>query len=58
MATTIKNLVGWLKQFKEDDVVGIDSGGLTLEIAHKNGIYYEIGGVGELGMPNESMDSK
>ena len=49
MAVTIKDLLDWFEEFKENGgedhmLVGIDDGGLALEIV-ETGDWFEIGGL-------------
>ena len=46
MAVTKKELIDWLSGMGDDDLVGIDDGGLTLVVEGKDA-YYEIGGMPE-----------
>ena len=52
MAVTKKELIEWLNGLDDDDLVGIDDGGLTLVVEDKED-YYEIGGI-----PEQSEDER
>lgn len=45
MAMTVRELKDWLKSLKDDDLVGIDEGGLAIQVQYNNDVYLEIGGV-------------
>jgi hypothetical protein len=44
MAVTIKELRKWLDNFEDDTMVGVEEGGLTLEVVGLPQAYFEIGG--------------
>lgn len=48
MAMTVREIKEWLNTLRDDDVVGVDEGGLCLEVARDPETYCEIGG-----MPDE-----
>ena len=52
MAVTKKELINWLSDLDDDDLIGIDDGGLTLVVEGKED-YYEIGG-----LPEESENER
>ena len=47
MAVTIKELREWLDTFEDENMVGVEEGGLTLEVVGLPQAYFEIGGVPE-----------
>jgi len=47
MAMTVREIKEWLNTLQDDDLVGIDDGGLCLEVAEDPGTYCEIGGLPE-----------
>lgn len=45
--TTVEELKGWINSLKDDSVIAIDEGGLTLQAQKADGSdegYYEVGG--------------
>ena len=52
MAVTKKELIDWLNGLDDDDLIGIDDGGLILTVGGKED-YYEIGG-----LPQQSEDER
>ena len=52
MAVTKKELIDWLNSLDDDDLIGIDDGGLILTVGGKED-YYEIGG-----LPEESENER
>ena len=51
--TTVKELRDWLARFGDEEMVGIDEGGLTLEIVGR-AAYFELGGLTEISIdPDE-----
>jgi hypothetical protein len=47
MAVTIKELREWLDTFEDENMVGVEEGGLTLEVVGLPQAYFEIGGIPE-----------
>jgi hypothetical protein len=53
MASTVKELRTWLDQFEPDELIGVDDGGLMLQVIDdepyglKIQPYFEIGGISE-----------
>jgi hypothetical protein len=47
MAVTIKELREWLDNFEDENMVGVEEGGLTLEVVGLPQAYFEIGGSAE-----------
>lgn len=47
MAETVREIKDWLNSLTEDELVGIDEGGLTLRVVGRPDVYYEIGGIPE-----------
>jgi len=45
----VKEIEKWLDSLHEDEMIGIDDGGLTMTVNDNAGIYLEIGGLGEEG---------
>jgi len=45
MAMFVSELKRWLNTLNDDDVIGVDEGGLCLQVDGDPGIYYEIGGL-------------
>ena len=51
MATPVNDLIRWLNTLPKDAQVGIDDGGLALEVVNDPSTYLEIGGI-----PNPDED--
>jgi hypothetical protein len=47
MTMSAKEIREWLETLREDDLVGVDDGGLCLRVAGNPAIYCEIGGICE-----------
>ena len=48
MASTAGELFDWLNQFKEDELVAIDEGGLTIVKVADPDNYFELGGIADI----------
>lgn len=49
MAMTVGEIKDWLNNLDDDEEVGIDDGGLALQVVHNAEIYIEIGGIPQEG---------
>jgi len=47
MSMTVKDIQQWLSTLEQEDEVGVDDGGLTLQAVGFPEIYLEIGGLPE-----------
>jgi hypothetical protein len=47
MAITVKELREWLDAIPQDALIGVDDGGLTLQVADDANAYIEVGGLPE-----------
>lgn len=47
MAMTVREIKEWLNTLQDDDLVGVDEGGLCLELVGDPESYCEIGGIPE-----------
>jgi hypothetical protein len=47
MAMSVAEIREWLDTLNENDLVGVDEGGLCLEVVDNPGVYLEIGGIPE-----------
>ncbi len=47
MAMPVKEIREWLDTLNDDDLVGVDDGGLSLQVVDDPGSYCEIGGIPE-----------
>lgn len=47
MAMTVREVKEWLDSLGDEDLIGIDEGGLALQSIGRIGIYLEIGGIPE-----------
>jgi hypothetical protein len=54
MAMRVDEIMEWLKTLREDDLVGVDDGGLMLEVVDNSAEYLEIGGLPLEGDDHES----
>lgn len=45
MACTVRELKEALKLLDDDDMIGVDDGGLTLVVVGDPGTFFEIGGI-------------
>ena len=47
MAETVREIKKWLNTLDDDDLVGVDDGGLCLRVVGEIHVYHEIGGMPE-----------
>jgi hypothetical protein len=47
MAMSVAEIMEWLETFDDDDMIGIDDGGLALRPVNAQELYCEVGGIPE-----------
>lgn len=58
MSATVKELRDWLNTLDHDDVIGIDDGGLTIQVVDYDDMpaHFELGGVPDLPPTDDDFD--
>lgn len=58
MSATVKELRDWLNTLDHDDVIGIDDGGLTIQVVDYDDApaHFELGGVPDLPPTDDDFD--
>jgi hypothetical protein len=48
VAATVHEIQDWLSQFDDDEEIGVDDGGLALQLTTDPEQFFEVGGVPEI----------